>query len=480
LNLRSILVLSVGMLLLGGCASESTESQVEAPGLPQELADGAARLRDAALASDEAYATLAELCDLHGHRLSGSDRLENAIDWIADRMRGYGLQNVRKEEVLVPVWIRGEESLRLIEPASHHIAMLGLGGSVGTPPGGIRAEVLRVTSFDDLTALDPTAARGKIVLFDVPYTGYGSTVQYRSRGASAAAERGAVAALVRSVGLDGMRTPHTGALRYDEAVPRIPGAAIAFEDANLMARSLERGDRVVAELAMGASSAPDRISHNVLAEVVGREKPEEIVVIGGHIDSWDVGQGAQDDGVGCILAVEAARLMHALDLHPRRTVRVVLWTNEENGLRGGRAYRDLHAAELDQHVAAIESDSGNGRAQGFRFDLRPAAVDAEEVTPELEAARIRGLEKLRELLVTLSPVGADSVFVAGSGADISPIADEGVPALGVHHDTSEYFRIHHTRADTFDRIDPADLRANVAAMAVLAWSLAEFEGSLRP
>ncbi len=448
------------------------------------LADGAERLREAALHSDDAYSLLADLCDLHGNRLSGSERLENAIAWMAERMRAMGLENVRAEAVAVPTWVRGHESLALVEPSRQRMAMLGLGGSVGTGGEPLRAPVVRVTSFEELDALADEAIRGRAVLFDVPYRGYGQTVRYRVSGASAAAARGAVAALVRSVGLDGLRTAHTGALHYDEAKPRIPAAAISVEDASQLARLIAGGRTPAIELRMEAKTLEDRTSHNLLAEVVGRERPEEIVVIGGHIDSWDVGQGAQDDGVGCVLAVEAAHLMESLGLRPRRTLRVVLWTNEENGLRGARTYAQEHAAELPDHVAAVESDSGNGAVLGFRFDLRTAALGAQasgdDAEARLEAVREQGRQRLTRWLTPLAQTGADSVFIAGSGADVGPLAEAGVPAIGLHHDTTEYFRIHHTEADTFDRIDPDDLRANLAAMVVLAWTLAEAEGTLRP
>lgn len=477
----------VRLALLGAATltSIATSALAAAPPTPIEarFAARAQQLIDASLESDVAYRLLGELSDHYSLRISGSERLEQAIDWSMQQMRELGLQNVRKEEVQVPVWIRGEESLALSSPMGYPVAMLGLGMSVGTSPEGIEAEVLVVDSFDDLAQRSDQEIAGKIVLFDVPYEGYGRTVPYRVRGASAASARGAVAALVRSIGPDGQRLPHTGTLRYDDAVKPIPAAAISSEDASMMRRMQDRGDRIVARLQMQARTEPDRISHNVIGEVIGRELPDEIVVIGGHIDSWDVGQGAQDDGAGCMIAVGAAELMLRTGLVPRRTVRVVLWTNEENGLRGAEAYRDRHRDELDRHVAAIESDSGNGPVQGFRFDLRAAAVGAANETEAgevLARARERGLSMLGPLASLLAATGADSVFVAGSGADVGPIAALGVPGLGLHHETTQYFEIHHTAADTFDRIDPRTLQENVAAMAVMAWVLAEMEGTLRP
>ena len=478
---RSV-ALALVLLVIVACGGGSDAPTVESA-LPAEIRDDAATLREAALESTVGYETLARLCDEHGHRLTGSERLERAIDWMAGELRSMGFQNVRQEPVPVPVWIRGEESLTLLEPMELDLPMLGLGMSVGTPPGGLTGEVVVVKDFDELEAMSVSAVSGRIVLFDAPYRGYGRTVPYRTQGAIAAAQRGAIATLVRSVGPPGLRTPHTGTMRYRDDTPRIPAAAIATEDSDMIARLNAAGRRVVVRLEMEARNEADGLSHNLIAEVVGRERPEEVVVIGGHIDSWDVGTGAQDDGVGCLIAVDAARLMLETGLIPRRTVRVVLWTNEENGLRGARAYRDDHADELDRHVAAIESDSGNGIVQGFRFDFRPAVMGfdtAEEGGAPFEAGRDRMMAVARDIADLLATTGADSVFAAGSGADVGPLAARGVPALGLHHDTSDYFVIHHTEADTFDKIVLEDMQKNTAAMAVMAYVLAEMEGTLRP
>ncbi|RKZ13258.1 peptidase M28 family protein, partial [bacterium] len=382
--------------------------------------------------------------------------------------------------VQVPVWIRGQESLTIVSPARHEMAMLGLGRSVGTGPDGITAEVIRAESFDAFQALTDEAIRGRIVLFDAPYEGYGRTVPYRVDAASVAARRGAVAVLVRSVGLDGMRTAHTGAMRYAEDADQIPAAAISTEDANQIARMLARGDTVRAQLHMDARTLEDRTSHNVVGEIRGSTRADEVIVVGGHIDSWDVGQGAQDDGVGCLLAMEAVRLIHASDLRPARTLRVVLWTNEENGLRGGKAYALEHADDLDHFFAAMETDTGNGLISGFRFDLRAAALDDAATEAELTAARDRGLGLLESLAPLLAPLDAGSMLLSYSGADIGPLAEAGVPSIGVSHDTSEYFRIHHSDADTFDRINMADMQNNAAVLAIMLYALADMDASLRP
>jgi carboxypeptidase Q len=413
------------------------------------------RLIDAALADSAAWNKLAELTDRFGHRLSGSASLELAIDWIIERMKAEGLDNVRGEPVMVPHWVRGRESAALVQPRYAGLPMLGLGGSVGTPPGGIVAEALVVGSFAELATRAREAA-GRIVLFDVPFTSYGQTVQYRGMGAIEAAKVGAVAAMIRSVGPFGMRTPHTGAMRYDPAVARIPAWAITAEDAAMLRRMQARGERLVVKVEMEARTLPDAPSRNAIGEIAGRERPEEIVVIGGHIDSWDVGTGAMDDAGGVVIAWEAVRLMHALGLRPRRTVRVVGWTNEENGGRGGQAYRDAHRDELARHVVAIESDGGVFRPIGFGF-----------TGPDSARAVVRSVARL------LTRIGADSIGPAGGGADIGPIMQLGVPGMGHQVDGSRYFWYHHTEADNADKLDPREVAMNVAAMAVMAWVLAE-------
>ena len=413
------------------------------------------RIIDAALADSGAYTRLTELVDRFGHRLSGSESLERAIDWIIAEMRSDGLDRVRGEPVMVPVWVRGEESAELVEPWPRRLPMLGLGGSVGTPPEGITAEVLVVSSFDDLTAR-AAAARGKIVLFDVPFTNYGQTVRYRGAGAVAAARAGAVASLIRSVTPYSQQTPHTGAMNYADSAPRIPAAALTVEDATLLHRMQDRGERVVVHLRMGAQTLPDRESRNVAGELRGRERPEEIVVMGGHIDSWDVGQGAMDDGGGVVAAWEAVKLLKRLGLTPRRTIRVVGWTNEENGLRGGNAYRDAHRGELANHVLAIETDAGVFTPQGFGFQGSDSAFAL--------VTQIGGL---------LRRIDAGTITRGGGGADIGPIMREGVPGMGLTVDGTRYFWYHHTDADTIDKLDPRELALCVAALAVMAYVAAE-------
>jgi len=417
----------------------------------------AGRIIGAALTNNKAYARLGYLTDRIGHRLSGSTNLERAIAWAVAEMKTDGLDNVRTEKVMVPHWVRGEESLEMLAPVSTKLSMLGLGNSVATPADGITADAVVVRNFAELDALGERV-RGKIVVYNAAFTGYGATVQYRLNGASRAARHGAVAALVRSITPVSLQTPHTGAMNYDPQQPKIPVAAITIEAAELLQRTYNRGDAITLRLKMEAKFLPDAESANVVAELKGSERPDEIVVVSGHYDSWDVGQGAHDDGGGCIVAWEAARLLKELGLRPRRTIRVVLYTNEENGLRGGNAYRDAHRTELSKHIFAIESDSGV---------FRPEGLGLAATAPPLFRSNLQEIAKL------LSGIGADRIAPSGGGADIGPIMREGVIGASLDVEGSRYFDIHHTPADTFDKINPRDLALCVATMAVMAYTIAD-------
>jgi carboxypeptidase Q len=423
----------------------------------EEYRERAGRIIGAALTSDVAYKRLAWLTDRIGNRLSGSESLTRAIEWAVSEMKRDKLDNVRAEKVMVPHWVRGEESLELLEPVGRKLSMLGLGNSVGTPPEGIRAEAVVVRSFDELEALGERV-RGKIVVYNVPFTTYGQTVAYRGVGPSRAAKYGAVAAVVRSVTPVSLQTPHTGSLRYLEDQPKIPAAAVTIEGAELLQRMQERGEHPVLRLKMEAHFLPDAESANVVAELKGRERPDEVLVVGGHIDSWDVGQGAHDDGGGCIVSWEAVRLLKELGLRPRRTIRVVLFTNEENGVRGGNGYRDAHKTEMSNHVLAIESDIGVFRPTGFGL--------SEKASPQARADFV-------EIAKLLSNIRADHVDPDGEGTDIGPMMKEGVTGASLNVDFSHYFDIHHTQADTFDKVNPQELAACVAAMAVMAYVVAD-------
>lgn len=431
-----------------------------ASAIPAKYRDVANRIIAAAQAdSAGAWNRIAELTDTFGHRLSGSAALEQAIDWTVATMKADGLDAVRKEPVMVPHWVRGAESLELVTPRRQRLPMLGLGGSIATPPEGITAEVMVVASFDELKAR-AAEAKGKIVLYDAEWRDYGYNGAFRRVGAIEAARVGAVASLARAAGPYSMRTPHTGSMSYDSTVTKIPHASVTAEDAMMMRRMIARGQRVSVTLTMSAKTLPDAQSHNVMGELRGREKPAEIVVMGGHIDSWDVGQGAMDDAGGVVVAWEAIRLLKRLGLTPRRTIRVVGWTNEENGMRGGNAYRDLHRNEV--HQLAIESDGGVFAPLGFGFTG----------TPEARAV----IEAIGSLL---APIGAGRIGPSGGGADIGPIMATGVPGMGLEVDGSRYFWFHHTDADTPDKLDKAEVQKCVAVMAVMAYIAADVEQSLR-
>lgn len=423
-------------------------------GIADRYRQVASRIIDSALQDSSAYERLSVMVDRFGHRLSGSQNLERAIDWILTEMSRDGLQNVHGEEVMVPHWVRGDESAVLVEPRHRDLPMLGLGGSVATPADGITAQVLVVGSFDELERRSDEA-KGKIVLFNVPFTEYGRTVRYRMSGATAAAKAGAVASLIRSVTPYSIQTPHTGAMQYAEDVRKIPHAALTPEDAAMLQRMQDRGERIVIRLRMEAQTLPDVPSRNAIAEIVGSEIPEEIVVLGGHIDSWDVGQGAMDDGGGVVAAWEAVRLIHDLGLNPRRTIRVVAWTNEENGSRGATAYRDAHADELKNHVFAMESDGGVFKPTGIGFSGSDAAF-----------------AMAQEIGTLLAPLEA-GVTRGGGGADIAPLRRAGVPVAGLQVDGSRYFWFHHTEADTIDKLDPREMALSVATMAIMAYVVAD-------
>jgi carboxypeptidase Q len=423
--------------------------------------DAANRLIAAAMADTFAYNRLATMVDRFGNRLSGSPALENTIDWVMDQMRADGLQNVHGEPVMVPHWVRGDESAELLSPRQIPLHMIGLGMSVGTPPGGVTGDVIVVNSFDDLNA-HAAQARGRIVLFDVPFTEYGETVRYRSGGPTAAARVGAIAVLIRSVSSGSMQNPHTGSTRYtDSTVARIPAAAISVEDAMMLHRMQNRGEPVRVRLTMGAHQLPDAPSRNVVAEIVGSERPDEVVIVSGHLDSWDVGTGAMDDGGGVVAAWEAVRLMKQLGLRPRRTIRVVAWTNEENGTRGGQGYRDAHRAELEKHMLAIESDNGVFRPYGFRLTGSPDA-----------------LPTLRQVAALLRPIDATKMEIGEGEADVYPMLSLGVPGLALDVDGTRYFWYHHSSADTVDKLDPREMDACIAAMAVAAYVVADMPGTL--
>ncbi len=452
-------------LLLGNLISV----QAEGKKLSKEYARVASEIIGSALVESEAYEKLEYLSDKIGNRISGSPQLDQAIDWAVNAMKADGLENVHKEPAKVPHWVRGEESAEIIAPAKHKLTILGLGGTIGTPAEGITAEVVVVRNFDELDKLGEQV-KGKIVAYNFPMRkdvspdqAYGEAVRYRGAGAIRAAKYGAVAVLVRSVTTISYSTPHTGAMRYQDDVPKIPAAAVTIENAELMQRLSLRGEKIVVNLKLGAQTLPDADSANVIGEIKGSEHPEEVIVISGHIDSWDVGTGSNDDGAGSVIAMEAVHTLARLKLRPRRTIRVVLFTNEENGLKGAVAYGEAHKNEVDKHIATLEADSGGTRPVGFSFKGKDESY-----------------EVVKDIASLLRNLRADNVerSQGGVGADVSVLTDAGVPGVGLRNDNAHYFDIHHTNADTFEKQDRTDLALNVATMAVMIYVLADMQQPL--
>jgi len=444
--------------------------------ITEKYRDTADKLIAAAMADQEGLRRLQYLCDRIGNRLSGTQSLERAIAWGAAEMKEAGLENVQTPPVKVPHWVRGNESATMLAPVVKPLTMIGLGMSVRTPKEGVTADVVVADDFDQLTAMGHDKIAGKIVLMNPEWKGYGQTVQYRSSSASRAAQLGAVAVLVRSMTGRSLQTPHTGSLGYIDGMPKIPAAALSLEDTAMIARLVHTGTPVRVRLMMEAQQLPDADSHNVMGEIRGREKPEEVVVLGGHIDSWDIGQGANDDGSGIMATFQAVALIKKLGLQPRRTIRIVFWVNEENGGAGGRAYREMVGpAAVKNHVAAIEMDGGAEKPVGFGFggggEERAGGRrrTAQPVPPASPAA----VQRAVEIGKLLASIDGGAISPGGGGSDISPLLSDGVPGFGVRTVAAHYNDWHHTDADSFDKIVPSEFQANVASLAVMSYVLAD-------
>src|SRR6266567_5332254 len=449
-------------------------SQADQENFPPQLIEALTAIKTAALADDYAYRQVAYLTENIGPRPSGSLQAKAAVEYVAAELRQLGL-DVHLEEVKVPHWVRGAETAELVEyagqpaGATQKVVLAALGGSTSTPADGITAEVVVVNTFDELKALGHDKVAGKIVLFNEPFDkqkaaggmafmAYGESVRYRGAGPKAAADLGAVAALVRSVGSADFRLPHTG-FSFPAG---IPAGAVTAEDADLIAHLSTQG-KVRMHLTLTPQKLPDATSYNVIADLKGSEHPEQIVIVSGHLDSWDLGTGAIDDGAGVVVAMEAAEILQKLHLHPKRTLRVIAWMDEESGGAGSQTYTKDYSAEFIRTTAAIESDAGAAHPLGF------------DVKMTLHAA-----ELLRPVLEILQSFGASAVMPSSypPGADIAALSEAGVPALGILQDGRTYFHYHHTAADTLDKIVPAELRENAAAMAVMGYALASMKDPL--
>ena len=455
-------------------AAQPQASREQQENFPPQLLKQLESIKTEALADDYAYRQIAHLTENIGPRPAGSLQAKAAVDYVADEMRKIGLE-VHLEEVRVSHWVRGAETAELVEHAgqapgtTQKIVLTALGGSTSTPADGITADIVVVNDFDELKALGHDKVAGKIVLFNelfdkqkaaggMAMMAYGEAARYRAAGPKAAADLGAVAALVRSLGSADFRLPHTGF----SAPAGIPAGAVTAEDADLMAHLSAQG-KVRMHLTLTPQKLPDVTSYNVIADLKGSEHPEQVVVVSGHLDSWDLGTGAIDDGAGVVIAMEAAELLQNLHLRPRRTLRVIAWMDEETGGSGSQAYAKEHTSEFPNHVAVIESDAGAAHPLGF--DVRMPQHAAELLRPVLGVLQSFGATVL--LPTDYSP-----------GADIAPMSEAGVPAVGILQDGRTYFHYHHSAADTLDKIVPSELRENAAAMAVMAYALASMKNPL--
>jgi hypothetical protein len=433
------------------------------------------RLQQAALNSDYAYKQVAHLANNIGPRLSGSAQAAKAVEYVASELKAIGCE-VQLEKVIVPHWVRGEETAALVQfpgqapSTTQKIVLCALGASVATPANGITAEIIAVRNFDELKSMPREKVAGKIVLFDYPFDkqmaaesrgneAYGEAVVYRSDGPSAAARQGAVACLIRSVGGADYRLPHTGQTHYANDAPKIPAGAVTAEDADLIVDLVRQGP-VRMKLVLTPQQLPDVESYNVIGDIKGSEHPEQVIIVSGHLDSWDLGTGAIDDGAGVAVSMEAANLVQKLHLKPKRTIRVIAWMNEENGSAGSKQYAKDHGKE--DHFAAMETDGGAGHPVGIN---------------------IKGKPEVKRMLAPVAAILQDSGagilnFVEHCGADIEPLEKAGVPCFSPIQDSRFYFNYHHSAADTLDKIVPKELAENSAVVAVAAYALANMEQPL--
>lgn len=471
--------LIITALIYSGTIFTFAQSPAATPALYTEATlDQLRNIRQAALASDYAYRQTGYLSNNIGPRLSGSAQAERAVQYVADEMRKLGL-DVRLQKLSVPHWVRGEERAELVEfpgmaaGTTQKIVVTALGGSIATASEGITAEVVVVKNFDELNALGRAKIEGKIVLFNNKFdsemaaSGFGIDAYrlagpYRGQGAIAAGRLGAIGVLVRSLGGSQNRVVHTGAMRYDPAVTSIPAAAVSNEDAETMAYLAKTG-RIRLHLLLTPKTLPNATSYNVIADLKGSEKPDEVVIVSGHLDSWDLGTGALDDACGVAVSMQVPFLLKQLKIRPKRTIRVIAYMNEENGLVGGTTYAREEAANITKHFAAIESDLGASHPVGFLFTGKTEVLPM--LAPISNVLRDQG-------------AGISQLQPGGVGADIGPLTQQGVPSFAPYFDTRTYFNYHHTEADTFDKIDPTHLAETGSVMAVLAYGLANLERDL--
>lgn len=475
-NMKKYLILLLAPMIAVQLAT-AQQSNVGAKAIfySQETLRNLKKIQQAALKSDYAYKQTAFLTNNIGPRLTGSPQAERAIQYVSTEMKKLGLE-VRLQKLTVPHWVRGKEKGELVEfygmakGSSQKVVLTALGGSIATPKEGLTAEIIVVKNFDELKKLGRQKISGKIVLFNNKFdtrlsdaglgiNAYGQAVQYRSRGAIEAAKLGAAAVLVRSAGGSQNRLAHTGAMKYEDKVRKIPAASIPYEDAEIIDHLVKAG-RVLMNLVLTPQTFPDKVSYNVIADLKGSENPDEIVVVSGHLDSWDLGTGALDDAVGVAMAMQVPYLLKRLKIEPKRTIRVVAYMNEENGFVGANTYAEK--ADIAKHFAAIESDLGVSHPVGFLFAGRHEAMPYFGQLSDILRSQGAGLIDLREKV----------------SSDINTLTAKGVPSFSPWYDSRAYFDYHHTAADTLDKVNPKDLAEGAALMAVLAYGLSNLEKPL--
>jgi len=422
------------------------------------------KIYNEALSNGKSYEWLRHLTKQIGPRLSGSEGAQKAVDWTKQLMEKQGFDRVFLQEVMVPHWVRGAKEVAYIQNGKQKtsVPIAALGGSVATPAKGVEAQVIEVKSFPELRALGAEKVKGKIVFFNRPmdptktitFEAYGGAVEQRANGATEAAKLGAVGAIVRSMGLAQDDNPHTGGMRYGTGVPLIPTAAISTNGANLLSKTLVDNPGLTFYFKQSCESLPDAKSYNVVGEIKGSEKPDEIIVVGGHLDSWDLAEGAHDDGTGCVQSIEVLRIMKSLGIKPKRTIRAVMFMNEENGLRGGIKYADLAKQNNEKHIAAIESDEGGFTPRGFGI-----------------VGTAQQKEKVIQWKPLLAPYGLHDIGPGGGGADIGPLVNIGTVLFGFKPDSQRYFDFHHTPVDTFEAVNKRELELGGASMAALVYLL---------
>ena len=421
------------------------------------------RIYSTALENGKSYETLEFLSKKIGHRLSGSPQAAAAVEWTRQLMVSYGFDTVFLQPVMVPHWVRGDvETGKIVKSkiGTKEVNICALGNSIGTGPGGIRAGVVEVKDFEALEALGRSNIEGKIVFFNRPmdptliqtFAAYGGAVNQRSQGASKAAQFGAIGVVVRSMTLSNDDVPHTGAMNYTPDVPKIPAVAISTKDADLLSSLLAEDQDVEFFFETHSENLPDVLSYNVVGEVTGKKNPDEYLVIGGHLDSWDMGDGSHDDGAGCMQSIEALRILMDLGIEPNHTIRVVMFINEENGLRGGKKYAEEAMKNNEKHIAAIESDRGGFCPRGFTM----TATDANFAT-------------ISSWIPLFEPYEANTFLRGGGGPDIRPLKEQNTTLIGLYPDAQRYFDYHHTAIDTFDKINRRELELGAAAMASMLY-----------